>query len=481
MLDPSILVSPDTHHGQVNVAIPDARGPIELVQEAESRTQTLAVAIELLAALDATENLDDAAREATRLLCEVLSATRVLVLWRHRSGRGLSVLADSDDAKTAMEVGSSRLVLAAGEELAARDVITQWPPTQVGLRHAMMAIEQFAQSISTTSLVGICLSDSNGRDRGVVLAIDPANPVSTNFLRTIGPPLAGKLIGIGRLQPTSLERGLRSVVDMARGSRRNLMLSIVIALGIVMALPVRYKIGADLVLQPVKHRFIAVPIGGPLESARVRPGDMVQQGELLATINPREIEYELASIRAELNRALQQKKQLMAQHDVAGSKIAALDSDRLRLQSDLMEYRRDNLEIRSPIAGVVVSGDLKQSEGMPMSRGETLFEIAPLSEMVVEIAVPEDDVAHVGEGRHVDFYVHALPNLAMNGTIARLHPRAELRNHDNVYIAEVRVNNPNNVLRPGMRGRAKICSDRHPLGWNLFHKAYFALRRTVGW
>jgi multidrug efflux pump subunit AcrA (membrane-fusion protein) len=130
---------------------------------------------------------------------------------------------------------------------------------------------------------------------------------------------------------------------------------------------------------------------------------------------------------------------------------------------------------------VVVSGDLKESEGMPMSRGETLFEIAPLGQMVVEIAVPEDDVTHVREGMRVNFYVHALPNRVMNGNITRLHPRAELRNHDNAFIAEVHVRDPEILLRPGMRGRAKILSDRHPLGWNLFHKAYYAMRHSLGW
>ena len=116
-----------------------------------------------------------------------------------------------------------------------------------------------------------------------------------------------------------------------------------------------------------------------------------------------------------------------------------------------------------------------------MSRGETLLEIAPLGEMVVEIAVPESDIVHAREGMQVDFYVHALPSRALGGTISRVHPRAELRNHDNVYIAEVRISDAENILRPGMRGRAKIISDRHPLGWNLFHKAYFALRHATGW
>ncbi len=415
MLDPSILVGPNTHAatlGQVSPLMPDALVAVQLAAEAETRARTLAAAIEMLSALDSCKNLDEAAHQTTRSLCELLSATRVVILWRHRSKSGLAVLADSDDQPSSQQINECRMFVAAGEEIAARDSITRWSSEEFGDRHALMAVAQLAKSLSATSLTGVALSDGGGHDRAVVLAINPTDSISTHFLDAVGPSLASKLVGIQGLQPTAFEHALRGFVDLAHGSQRNLILAALVALGIVMLLPLPYKISAELELQPVQHRFIAVPFDGPLESSHVRPGDIVSKGDLLATINPREVQYELASIRAELNRAVQEKKGLMVEHDFAGSKIAALESERLRLQTDLLQHRRDNLEIHSPLSGVVVSGDLKQSEGMPMSRGETLFEIAPLGEMVVEIAVPETDIVHVREGMQVDFYVHALPTRA---------------------------------------------------------------------
>ncbi len=481
MLDPSILVGPGTHHGPLSPVVADAPREASLVREAESRAQLLAATIELLSALDQAGNLDEAAHQAARSVCELVAAGRVLVLWRKANSRGLTVIAASDDRLDVENAIERRLVTAAGEEVAARGEQTRWPAVDAVGRHSLMAVAQLAESCSVESIIGIRLADSSGRDRGVLLAMDATNVDSAACLHAIEMPLASKLMGIERLQPTPLQSLVRGSVELVRGSRRNVILGLAIALGLGMLIPARYKVAAELELQPVKHRFVAVPFDGPLQTAHVRPGDMVERGELLATINPREIEYELAGIRAELSRSLQEKKGLMAEHDFAASKIASLESDRLRLQSDLLQYRRDNLEIRSPIAGVVVSGDLKQSEGMPMTRGETLFEIAPLGQMVVEIAVPEGDVAHVREGMDAQFYVNALPSRTMRGRIARLHPRSELRNHDNVYIAEIQILDEENLLRPGMRGRAKIVGDRHALGWNVFHKAYYGLRRAAGW
>ena len=100
------------------------------------------------------------------------------------------------------------------------------------------------------------------------------------------------------------------------------------------------------------------------------------------------MEYELSGVNAELERALQEKKAQMVERNVAASQMAGLESQRLRSKADLLGLRRENLEIRSPITGVIVRGDLERSWGMPMTRGDTLFEVAPLAVMQVDIAIP---------------------------------------------------------------------------------------------
>jgi multidrug efflux pump subunit AcrA (membrane-fusion protein) len=381
------------------------------------------------------------------------------------------------------------VALSAAEESAARGALTCWPAEGNRNRHALAAVQQLAKSVAVDTVLAAALLDAQGNNRGAVLALgananhqDPAATGSPDkLLDAIRGPLATKLAATQRMQPGRLEAFLRRSTASLRGQRRPVVLAIILAITALMCLPLRYRVRATCQLQPVQRRLVAAPFDGPLEVSLVRPGDVVQQGELLARINPREIEYELAGVRADLSRAQQERIGLMAEHDTAGSTIAGLESERLRLETELLEYRRGNLEIRSPLAGVVVSGDHKQSEGTPLTRGETLFEIAPLGEMVVEIAVGESDFHHVRAGMPVDFYVHAIPGHRLAGRIDRIHPRAELRDHENVFIGEVRITDPDGVLRPGMHGRASITSDRHPLGWNLFHKAYFALRAAVGW
>ena len=51
--------------------------------------------------------------------------------------------------------------------------------------------------------------------------------------------------------------------------------------------------------------------------------------------------------------------------------------------------------------GIVITGDLRKTEGTPLKIGQTMFEIGPLDEMIVEVAVPERDVLHVEPGMDV--------------------------------------------------------------------------------
>ena len=161
--------------------------------------------------------------------------------------------------------------------------------------------------------------------------------------------------------------------------------------------------------------------------------------------------------------------------------IARHEIDRLRNQSGLLEDRTKNLEIRSPVAGVIVAGDLKDTEGVPLEAGQSLFEVAPLDRMVVEVAIPEEDIRHIQPGMSIRLRLDAMPSETIEATIQRIHPRAELRDHENVFIAEAELPNSERQLRPGMRGSAKVSTGSRTLGWNLFHKPIAHMAGWLGW
>ena len=495
MLDPFILVTSGPELAREARPEPDELlDAIRSAEAAQEEARRLAAIIELQSRTDASADLPEAAGIAVQTLQQLMTCSRVILAWRRDESSACRILADTHASEQHEAKGLTRLAEAAAEEAAVRAELTCWPPAGDRDRHALLAIEQFARAASVETVLAASLVDDQGVNRGAVLALNPVEPLQQeteppepdskaatqlSLFDTVRGPLATKLAAMQRFESGKLESVVRHLQLILRRARRRVVLGAIVATAVVMLLPLRYRFSCDCELQPVERRFVAAPFDGPLQEATVRPGDLVTTGDLLAKINPRELEYELAGLRADLSRSRQEAKGLIAKHDVAGSKIATFESQRLQLQTELLEFRRENLEIRSPLDGVVISGDLRESEGTPLSRGETLFEIAPLGRVLVEVAIDESEFHQARQGMPVQFYVHAIPNRTFHGELERIHPRAELKDHHNVFIGEVVISDPENILRPGMKGRARISSDRHPLGWNLFHQAFESLRRAL--
>ena len=482
MLDPSILSGHGAlpSHDVAPLVLPTVSSRAN--DDSEDNAQTLAAVVELQSALDRFETVKEAAQHSASQIRDHFGADRVFVLWRSRPGTAIQLIGDSlNQGGEGIEADTEAMVVAAGEEIAARDFQTCFPTDDPLQRHALLAVAQLARHLPITKLDAVRLTDHVDQDRGTLIVVHSDRRACNKFLAAASCPLASSLARIERTQPGRVERVIGHVQLLLSGRRRTAFIVVGILIAALMCVPTRYRVAANVELQPVQRRFIAVPFDGPLKRVSVQPGDVVEAGKLLAEINPREIEYELASSLAELARAEQERKSMIADHDFAGGKLASLEVERLRNQTQLLEHQKNNLEIRSPIAGVVVSGDLSQSEGMPMSRGETLFEISPLGEMMAQVAVPESELAEVRVGMTCRFSLHAYPNRGLEGSIEKVHPSAELRDQQNVFIAEVRVQDPEGLYRPGMRGRARISGEQHPLGWNLFHHAYHSLVRGIGW
>ena len=154
---------------------------------------------------------------------------------------------------------------------------------------------------------------------------------------------------------------------------------------------------------------------------------------------------------------------------------------RLEVKRRLLADRSEHLEIKSPVAGVVISGDLKRAEGAPVAIGQSLYEIAPLDRMVAEVAIPDEEISHARPGQPVTISLDAFPGAHWTAAVSTIQPRSELHDNDNVFIAEVNLDNHQQTLRPGMKGQAKIETDCHSLGWIVFHKPWSRVSGWLGW
>ena len=118
---------------------------------------------------------------------------------------------------------------------------------------------------------------------------------------------------------------------------------------------------------------------------------------------------------------------------------------------------------------------------MPLETGQSLFEVAPLEKLSVDIFLPEDDVRYAQVGQSVSIKFDSYPFESFQGQLHRIHPAAEIKDAENVFVATVLMDNPEGKLRPGMKGDAKCQSVWRPIWWNLMHKPAAKCMRYFGW
>lgn len=247
---------------------------------------------------------------------------------------------------------------------------------------------------------------------------------------------------------------------------------LLIVVGLVMLVPVAYRIPCRFVTEPLERRFCVAPYDGLLQQTLVEPGDVVVPGQLLATMDDGEMRFELAGLTAERHRAGKQTDVHRANEQIADSLISALDADRIASRTELLNHRLSNLKLESQLHGVVLAGSSERRENFPVKTGQMLLEIAPLNELLLEVAVAADEIDHIQPGMETELRLDSHPAEIHTGRIERIRPRSEIVDDQNVFVAEVIFQNTDQKLRPGMEGTARIIAKPHPLGWNLFHRAY---------
>ncbi|MFO0012644.1 MAG: efflux RND transporter periplasmic adaptor subunit [Planctomycetota bacterium] len=263
--------------------------------------------------------------------------------------------------------------------------------------------------------------------------------------------------------------------------RRKVILGAVAGLLACLCIPVPYWPKRDCILEPAKKSFIASPIDGILKDISVRPGDEVAKGTLLARLDDEPLRWELSSAYADMETAGKRRDSALTSRNSGELRLAQLEQEKQRVAISALEKQLENLELRSTVDGVIVQGSLDEHSGMPVSRGATLFEIAPLDRMRLEIHLSTGDLSNIEVGQRVTLRVDADRWSQWTATITRIAPRAKVVDSEVVFVATAEIDNPDKTLRPGMDGKVRISAGTKSIGWLVLSKPYEWLLSKLYW
>lgn len=253
-------------------------------------------------------------------------------------------------------------------------------------------------------------------------------------------------------------------------------------LAVLFFLKLNYRVEATYTLRSHEVRFVAAPFQGYLQESLVRPGDPIKAGQVVVRMNTDDLLLEEAASLAQISKFQREIEKARAGNQLADMRVAQSQLEEVKARLDLVRYRLQRAELKSPFDGVVVEGDLRSRLGTPLEQGEALLRLARTDSLFVEAELNERDVHEVLDRSTGEIAFTSQPDKKYPVRIERIEPAAMPKEGKNVFVIRCVVDGPvEEWWRPGMSGVCKLNVGDRRLIWILTHRTVDFLRLWLWW
>jgi HlyD family secretion protein len=244
-------------------------------------------------------------------------------------------------------------------------------------------------------------------------------------------------------------------------------------------------------LEPLHTVAVNSEVSGTVARVHVDTNDTVTAGQVLAELDTELLEAELrrtraasraadasraqAQITAEataldlaraqtlhgsgaLSDAALEQAETAHKQAVASVSVAEAQSEQARAALSSSRTQLSKTTLTSPISGVVLARNVDPGQAVVSSlQAAVLFEVAEgLDRMSVDVDIDEADIGRVREGQKADFTVAAFPDRVFTAEVDKVELAPKTLTQVVTYVACLHLDNPDNILRPGMTATARI-------------------------
>ena len=228
-------------------------------------------------------------------------------------------------------------------------------------------------------------------------------------------------------------------------------------------------------LTPLTEATVKAKVAGELVAVAAREGESVQQGQMLARIDPTEVRARVAAREADVQAAKaqlvwaeknrNQQKALLdkafisqsafdniqSSYDVAAAKLRAAAAELL-----VARKSQGDAVLTAPFSGIVSQRHAQPGERVALDA--KVVSIVDLSRLQLEAAVPPAAIGQVRVGQAMNFRVEGFGEREFAGRIERINPAATAGSRSiSVYAV---IDNREGLLRGGMFAQGALTLSR---------------------
>ena len=242
---------------------------------------------------------------------------------------------------------------------------------------------------------------------------------------------------------------------------------------------IKFAVNAAGDIGPAEQVSVRPEINGKIEKLPVDISDRVKKGDLLFSLDDKELQNQRASnltaierARLELEQAernYHRARQLHAEQLISAEmyentrtqyELAENAIERAQKELAILEERLTKTQVLAPFDCTVLTRPISAGQAVSGSggfnSGTEVMTIADLHEMVITAHINQADVTRLSPGQQVQVEVEAVQDLAVVGTVERIAPQATIKNNLKGFSARILLRDIDPRVRPGMTANIKI-------------------------
>lgn len=209
-------------------------------------------------------------------------------------------------------------------------------------------------------------------------------------------------------------------------------------------------------IEPYKENDITPAAQGVhIERILVEVGDKVKQGQVLVTLDPTQYTQQLVQLQTiedDYNR-------LQPVYEAGGISAQQIQQAKAQLdvQREVVANIKKNIEVRSPISGVVTARNYESGD---LFAQQPILHVMQTDQLKVIANISEQYFPSVKLGMPVELKVDIFPDKTFEGRVSLIYPALDPATR--TFKVEVKVPNSKQELRPGMYARTTFNMGEKP-------------------
>ena len=274
---------------------------------------------------------------------------------------------------------------------------------------------------------------------------------------------------------------------------------------VLLLVRVPFEIASEGELRPVRQFDVFAAVNGEVVDLKVDHNTAVNEGAVLAVLKSAELDIQLEEAKGKLNTM---RKRLLAvestllqyepndRQNPLGRERLAAEHEELKLaiasqqrQVDMLSRQQDQLIVRSPIKGSILTWNLQQLLGdRPVERGQALMTVADLQgSWQAELQIPDDRIGYVLDAWQsgstpltASFELETNPGVRYQGSVQQVSNRVETTDRVQTVRAILKIDQADlPTLRAGTTINARIDCGRKSIAYVWFHDIYDTIRKWI--